>query len=592
MSPVITRTISFTLSLLLLLLSSTLYATTLGKTLLISEVNTSFDTSGEVHIFISGLHFLGKHNTQPYISLGLQREFTVLEITDRRIALVADLPAGDYLLRVSSDLYFKADKTARFDFTIGDTGPPGIAGVPGPSGTPGQQGPGGEPGETGSQGPVGLAGNPGSMGEPGPGGEKGPAGADGATGSTGPRGFQGTAGLEGIQGPPGPAPEFRWTGGALSVGDQQYGFWSGDNPPVDLTDSLSSMHIEQLCMLASYQHLKVGDKIALSSTEFEFVYPLDAFSRICLAQCPVAFSNFINLAKRKTKSWDEIDPYSNFPAEVASTLLSFKQSAAPAFCLNFVQHFWYSKLDEWDQQLFSDHMQKINTTHLHMSEAISLIEGDADHFSYIGNYYRGYHAHPYPAALDELLDINPWTVDHTTWPYPYSGVDFFFKDGWGNNIVYHYGGLTKLSYSLTSKGPDGILGTWDDLRYDSLNGFLPLTSYELFQQEVLAYILDTSYALERIKTALQQYTRGIGGGVFPSSLDPLVSNGLLDELPTDAWLKAIQYAYDGTDNSFTLSSVALDLNLVTSAFHLLDESQIRDYLICRSDEACIKPLQP
>lgn len=65
--------------------------------------------------------------------------------------LPADLPAGDYLLTVSTGS--GQSQNDEYDLTIGAVGPRGPQGIPGPPGPRGEQGPQGPPGEQGPPGP-------------------------------------------------------------------------------------------------------------------------------------------------------------------------------------------------------------------------------------------------------------------------------------------------------------------------------------------------------------------------------------------------------------------------------------------------------
>lgn len=547
-----------------------------AKDIVISEVIAEFGDFNDVIVTLKGSNFLNKYGEPPYIFLGHDRDYTLYESTDDQIVLSADLPDGDYLLTLAarkdgdsdddSDKKKKKKILATYYLTIGAVGPQGPKGDPGEPGGHGEQGPGGP---AGPQGPAGIA------------GIKGPEGLRGPKGPAGPRGLPGP---DGTAGAPGPAPDFRWEEGTkLRFNNIQVDNWG---MAVDLKGEQTSLEMSQLCLMTAYQYLQSAKKTIPAHTEFSLKMALDELRRTCRQSCPVKFTNFIYKANFQTRYWQTVETSSSFYQEAASTLANLNQSDAPLYCKILINDFWTTKLDELNTVVSPDVNDKTGHTQYAMSSLENHIEGKNNsnkHLTYFGNYEMGYYDQPYPDALEELLEDIPWTRVHTTWAYPYLGTDQPFYDGWGQKFTYHFTSL-DIAYSITSKGPDGLLGTTDDIRYDSLNGYQPPRSYDQANNKIRAYILDSMFSLERLQDAIERYAKNIGKGKYPETLEALTTNGLLDEIPTDAWMQAIEYLFDPATNSYTLNSNSIDQ--IPSYFDLL--SEVPDYLECSSIENCMK----
>jgi general secretion pathway protein G len=69
----------------------------------------------------------------------------------------------------------------------------------------------------------------------------------------------------------------------------------------------------------------------------------------------------------------------------------------------------------------------------------------------------------YPKGKNGLLDLVQQPRDARNWKGPYLKADIP-KDPWGNDYIYEYPGRRNASsYDLASMGPDGRLGTEDDI---------------------------------------------------------------------------------------------------------------------------------
>ncbi len=70
----------------------------------------------------------------------------------------------------------------------------------------------------------------------------------------------------------------------------------------------------------------------------------------------------------------------------------------------------------------------------------------------------------YPKGKDGLLNLIQQPRDAKNWHGPYLQADAVPKDPWGNDYVYECPGRHNPSfYDLCSAGPDGRLGTDDDI---------------------------------------------------------------------------------------------------------------------------------
>lgn len=545
-----------------------------GKTPFITEILTEFNDTDEVSITITGFNFLNK-NTLPYISLGYGVGYELDEetVSDNQLILSANLTEGDYLMLVSIDSQFKKDKTAAFELTIGAVGAVGSQGTQGTQGTQGEQGMQGEQGKQGMPGEQGIQGEQGILGEQG---EQG--------------GDQGESGL---------APGFRWEGTKLQINVDPASQWGVWDIPVELKAAQTGLDISQLCLLSTYQYLK-SLKQGVPANDFSLKVPIDEIRRICLHSCPVSFNNFIHQANNSLLYTSQTTPGSSTRINLLSIINSLKESDSPLYCKSLVDSFWNAKIDLLD----APDVLKTNkvTTQSHMYSLVKAIEGpDNSHlpYTYLESFQwggsqqyvnwvssGGAPTQTFPRFLEDLLEIIPYTLyaygSSIAWPYQYDDSNFY--DGWGQKFIYYYSGLADTPYSITSKGADGIEGTGDDLRYDSLYGYNPLRSNDLKNNEILNYILDTTYALGTIQDTLENFAKNIGNGKYPETLNALIDNNLIDELPTDAWMLIINYVYNASENTYTLSAPGIDR--VPSDFDLL--GSVSDYFECSSSEKCIK----
>jgi general secretion pathway protein G len=70
----------------------------------------------------------------------------------------------------------------------------------------------------------------------------------------------------------------------------------------------------------------------------------------------------------------------------------------------------------------------------------------------------------YPKGQNGLLDLIQQPRDAQNWKGPYLDADTVPKDPWGRDYVYTSPGRNNPnSYDLASAGPDGQLGTADDI---------------------------------------------------------------------------------------------------------------------------------
>ncbi len=70
----------------------------------------------------------------------------------------------------------------------------------------------------------------------------------------------------------------------------------------------------------------------------------------------------------------------------------------------------------------------------------------------------------YPKGKNGMLDLIQQPRDAVNWHGPYLQADAIPKDPWGNDYVYEFPGRHNPSfYDLSSAGPDGRLGTDDDI---------------------------------------------------------------------------------------------------------------------------------
>jgi general secretion pathway protein G len=70
----------------------------------------------------------------------------------------------------------------------------------------------------------------------------------------------------------------------------------------------------------------------------------------------------------------------------------------------------------------------------------------------------------YPKGKSGMLDLIQQPRDAVNWHGPYLQADAMPKDPWGNDYVYELPGRHNPSfYDLSSAGPDGRLGTDDDI---------------------------------------------------------------------------------------------------------------------------------
>ena len=70
----------------------------------------------------------------------------------------------------------------------------------------------------------------------------------------------------------------------------------------------------------------------------------------------------------------------------------------------------------------------------------------------------------YPSGHNGLTDLIVRPRDGVNWHGPYLQSDAIPKDPWGNDYVYEFPGRHNPSfYDISSPGPDGRLGTEDDV---------------------------------------------------------------------------------------------------------------------------------
>jgi len=414
--------------------------------IIITEVLTEYGDLGEVMLVISGDNLLQGEDKAPYISLGYDREFTIIEATKNDLVLLTYLPEGDYRLMVSHDSEFKDKEAVVYELTIGMVGPQGPQGKPGESGQDGATGPAGLQGPIGAQGSVGMTGPPGKPGEQGLRGPVGPPGDAGDRGEPGARGPTGLPGIDGNIGLPGTFPEHQWDGTSLRfVGpDYQWGDF------MDLKgDPAAGFSLQHSCamFMSIYQDYLPENK---ADDWVTFGESFRVMNRKCFQSCPEDFTTMVN---EITDSWDEnsqaLSSGESSSIQIAkekhkmqSTVTEISLEMATLKVFNAVT-LPYCKNSAQARLRRNKNINSLKT----IANSQSLFrEGDKDGDSILD----------YAKSAQELYDaglISKGDLDDS-WanPWIFEGEE---SGGYGDD-------RWEYIWSATSTGPDGVRGGGDD----------------------------------------------------------------------------------------------------------------------------------